>query len=791
MRRIMVPALILMMFFAGQARSGVPQTISYQGVLKDDAGVIVPDGDYDFTFAIYDVASGGTALWTEDRTKHITAGILNVILGEVIPITLPFDEPYWLGVTIGTGDELVPRTQLTGSPYALNAQAVIGTHNVFPDSGSVGIGTTGPGASLHVVSPDIHVMEVEGTSAGSWALLDIDAAGLAANPGIEYLKQGALKAVTFVGSGDDLIFRVGANDAFRIESGTGDCGIGVLDPLERLDVSGALRLGTTSGTNAGTLRWTGTDFEGYDGGSWLSLTTGGSGSLPTGTLGQTIRHNGSGWVASSLLYNDGDRIGIGTTIPTAELEIVGDNMTNHFKLTAATGAGPALYLNAVNKDWTIYGSNPSSSAGDRKLVFRDFSAATDRVIIDENGRVGIGEMNPEATLHIAGGNWNLDQQGGDFKIGDDAYQLRFGVMTGTVWAGNAGIRVNGGKEILTMSCGEEQTLMLTPGGKAYIGYPDIIGSGFAVYPHGAWGRSDSLGGVLGISHHSSGYASGYMHSADEDFSVEMRLARGLNELEQPMWGLEYIGSYFGSAEPHLYITGSSRAALFKMNQSDDGSVELPVNAIAAQEMLDEPGAASITEGSLHTDLDGTVQTLISRTVTVPAGGYVLVMATAQPLILHTQGAASDADFGVSNAPGSLPSNQDVNLELSSAIPSGQYCFPVSVHGLFEVASAGSYTFYLLAQQHSGFFEVYDIQFTELYIPTAYGTVAATMAGDVPDDRSPARASLTAADLAAERSESESFNRERIESELARMRDQIRELEQAVSRDSYVKAVKAE
>jgi hypothetical protein len=791
MKRIIAAAVLAALLIAGYATGDVPQTISYQGVLKDDTGVIVPDGDYDFTFAIYNVASGGTGLWTEYQTKHVTAGILNAVLGDVTPIALRFDEPYWLGVTIGAGDELLPRTPLTGSPYALNARAVIGTHNVFPDSGAVGIGTTSPGEALHVVSPDIHVMEAEGTAAGAWALLDINAAGLGSNPGIEYLKQGALKAVTFVGSGDDLIFRVGANDAFRIESGTGNCGVGLLDPLERLDVSGALRLGMTDSTNAGTIRWTGTDFEGYDGGSWLSLTTGGSGSLPTGSLGQTIRHNGSGWVASSLLYNNGDRIGIGTTIPTAELEVVGDNMTNHFKLTAATGAGPALYLNAVNKDWTIYGSNPGSSAGDRKLVFRDFSAAADRMVIDENGHVGIGEISPEATLHLEGGNWNLDQEGGDFKIGDDTYQLRFGIMTGTVWAGNAGIRVNGGKEILTLNCGDEQTLMLTPGGKVYIGYPDIIGSAFGLYPHGAWGRSDSLGGVLGISHHSSGFASGYMHSVHEDFSVEMRLARGLNELEQPMWGFEYNGSYAGSAEPHLYITGSSRAALFKMNEYDDGSVQLPVGAISAQEILDEPGAASITEGSLHTDLDGTVQTLISRTVTVPAGGYVLVMATAQPLILHTQGTASDADFGVSNTAGSLPANQDVNLELSSAIPSGQYCFPVTVHGLFEVASSGVYTFHLVAQEHSGFFEVYDIQFTELFIPTAYGTVAATMGAAIADDRSPARAPLTTADLAVERNESEAFNRERIERELARMRDQIRALEQAVSRDSYVRAEKAE
>lgn len=39
----------------------VPKTLSYQGVLTDDEGTAVPDGDYDLTFHIYDVASGGPA----------------------------------------------------------------------------------------------------------------------------------------------------------------------------------------------------------------------------------------------------------------------------------------------------------------------------------------------------------------------------------------------------------------------------------------------------------------------------------------------------------------------------------------------------------------------------------------------------------------------------------------------------------------------------------------------------------------------------------------------------------
>jgi hypothetical protein len=791
MKRIMALGAILVLTFAGYTIGEVPQTISYQGVLKDDEGGIVPEGDYDFTFRIYDVLSGGTALWTEDQTKHVTSGILNVILGDISPIDLPFDAPYWLGVTIGTGDELVPRTPLTGSPYALNAQAVIGTHNIFPDSGAVGVGTTTPGSALHVVSPDIHVMELEGTAAGSWALLDINAAGIASNPGIEYFRQGTLKAVTFVGSGDDLVFRVGANDALRLESGTANCGIGVADPLERLDVAGAVRLGTTGDTNAGAIRWTGTDFEGYDGGTWLSLTSAGGGTLPAGSIGQTIRHNGSDWVASSLLYNDGDRIGIGTTSPTAELEIMGDNMTNHFKLSASTGAGPALYLNAVNKDWTIYGSNPGSSAGDQKLVFRDFSSAEDRVVIDAEGDVGIGVMNPLADLHIKGGYWTLDEEGGDLIIGSDLYQLRFGILTTTGWAGTAGIRVDGGYEWLTLSCGDEETLTLIPGGRVFIGYPDMLDCGFAAGPHGAWGSCDSLGGTIGIAHYSTGYASGYIRSIYDDFACEMRLARGLDELEYPKWGFEVICDHAGSESPHVYITGEDRAALFKMNYSDDESVQLPVNAISSGEILDEPGAASATEGISMVELDGSIQTVLYRTITVPAAGCVQVIATTQTTINHTVGVTSEATFGVSDIPGGFPGNQDVLLSLPQDAATGIYYYPVTVHGLFEVASQGSYTFYFLGMEGGGDVDLYDMQLTLLYVPTLYGTVSPTTVagGAVPDERAPIRLSISRADLTAEREESAELDRERIERELEDMRERIRELEAAVSRDSYVRSIR--
>lgn len=50
-------------------------------------------------------------------------------------------------------------------------------------------------------------------------------------------------------------------------------GIGVNAPKEKLDVAGGLRIGQTANAIPGVIRWTGNDFEGFDGQVWRSLTS--------------------------------------------------------------------------------------------------------------------------------------------------------------------------------------------------------------------------------------------------------------------------------------------------------------------------------------------------------------------------------------------------------------------------------------------------------------------------------------------------------------------------------------
>jgi len=94
-------------------------------------------------------------------------------------------------------------------------------------------------------------------------------------------------------------------------------------------------------------------------------------------------------------------VGIGTTSPNAALEIVGTGIATHLKLTNPDTPGPAIYLNAANKDWVIWGTNPGADAGDKSLVFRDYTAAENRMVIDSLGNVGIGTVSPSQMLDVA------------------------------------------------------------------------------------------------------------------------------------------------------------------------------------------------------------------------------------------------------------------------------------------------------------------------------------------------------------------------------------------------------
>jgi len=128
-RRILMYASIVSFFMIVlivQSSAEIPNTISYQGILLDEYGDPVSETTCNLLFKIYNVPEDGTDLWDEDHVGvELDSGRFDVILGETDNLgALPFNEPYWLGITVNGGTEL-SRIEFTSSAYSLNARSIV------------------------------------------------------------------------------------------------------------------------------------------------------------------------------------------------------------------------------------------------------------------------------------------------------------------------------------------------------------------------------------------------------------------------------------------------------------------------------------------------------------------------------------------------------------------------------------------------------------------------------------------------------------------------------------------
>ena len=105
-------------------------TIAYQGRLADASGKPLT-GTYSMIFRLYTVATGGTPLWTEQWTGsngvRVSDGLFNVMLGSLTPMpqsVIAGRSQLFLGITVGTDDEMQPRVQLGSVPFAVQALTV-------------------------------------------------------------------------------------------------------------------------------------------------------------------------------------------------------------------------------------------------------------------------------------------------------------------------------------------------------------------------------------------------------------------------------------------------------------------------------------------------------------------------------------------------------------------------------------------------------------------------------------------------------------------------------------------
>ena len=143
----------------------------------------------------------------------------------------------------------------------------------------------------------------------------------------------------------------------------GNVGIGKTNPGVSLDINSSLRAISATVTSLSPGGIIMADVNGLLYATSTAVATGLP--SPVGISGQTLRSNGTNWLANSLLFNDGLNIGIGITNPTSRLALM--------------GSGAASTTNA------FYIQNSSS---------------TPLFVVQNGGNVGIGKTDPGFMLDV-------------------------------------------------------------------------------------------------------------------------------------------------------------------------------------------------------------------------------------------------------------------------------------------------------------------------------------------------------------------------------------------------------
>jgi hypothetical protein len=175
MNKLMI-GLIAVLLSATAAFSATPQTINYQGVLKAADGTPVT-GTVQMQFALYTSPTDTPPLWSEVQSGvTVTAGRYSVVLGSVTPINLPFDQQYYLGVTVGTDPEMTPRLLLSTTPYAFRAiQADSISSSVTLNSANTIVSTVPIGTAPLQIASTTLVPNLNAQMVGGLTVADLDA----------------------------------------------------------------------------------------------------------------------------------------------------------------------------------------------------------------------------------------------------------------------------------------------------------------------------------------------------------------------------------------------------------------------------------------------------------------------------------------------------------------------------------------------------------------------------------------------------------------------------------------
>lgn len=332
-------ASILALALPLSSAHAIPQVLNFQGRVSESGSPI--NGTRQLTFRIYPAQSGGSALFEETRTVAVSSGIFNVLIGEAtnggVPVAVFDGSDRWVEVQVGAA--VLPRQRVASvghafyaeraksladgvttssfTVYSLSAASATFTDHVrIVNRLSVGTGT------IIVDSPSNSITFTNGAAL-------IETAGGGGGPGPLTLRTGGSNSIFLspggagtvsLTSGLDLtgaqpktiaaaapltVTAGGANPlALNPAAGSGNVGVGVATPADKLHVVGQLRLDNDPLAGLeGCFRYNGTQLEfSNDCVTFQGFGAGGLGG--TGTADRVPRFVNSTTLGDSEIFTD-------------------------------------------------------------------------------------------------------------------------------------------------------------------------------------------------------------------------------------------------------------------------------------------------------------------------------------------------------------------------------------------------------------------------------------------------------------------------------------------------------
>ncbi|MEP7104068.1 MAG: hypothetical protein ABI721_05150 [Candidatus Dojkabacteria bacterium] len=479
--KIIAILLILFLVPATKTHAQTSDTIEFKTSIIDQDQNALPDGTYNFRFALYNQPLGGIALWSEDWFGvQVRKAAISVPLGSAVafPKNLFKNSSLYLQICLdanssgGDGsnecagsyeENFKPRKVITAVPWAFNAKSLGPVtiangetgYNVdtYGDQGKLlnlnfndnqrftvssnGDVNFGVGLTNFVFSPENNLLKLTESSdiyfGDNISLRGTTGAGLVgiSTLGLQSITGNTLQAV--VNNIDGLLkWRPNGNSIFY---NGGNVGVGISAPAYPLDINGTgnftngIIIGDNTNITAGAIRFAASTFEGYDGVSWIPFA--GAGSLP-------VTDNGAGLAYITNIANDFAVGGSSTSAPYYFNPDVGTGFATYLRPISVgdnTGFNPGTNLISLNATGTAAVSGGNYSSFRNNLAYTPTGGAGIEVVHGNEVNVTVNAGDGTGLSRIRGQRTVVTNNSSgvtDIVLGNSTQVNNNGVTTGNV-----------------------------------------------------------------------------------------------------------------------------------------------------------------------------------------------------------------------------------------------------------------------------------------------------------------------------------------------------------------------